>query len=50
MLVISSAGGTDVSWDVQFRPAVPGTGWMISLVSKRTLNRVLDVVAVSSRG
>lgn len=45
----SPAGGTRVSWDVQFRPAVPGTGWLITLVSKRTLNHVLDAVAASSR-
>jgi hypothetical protein len=45
----SADGGTKVSWDVQFRPVVPGSGWLISLVSKRTLNRVLDAVAASSR-
>ena len=45
----SPDGGTQASWDVQFRPVVPGTGWLISLVSKRTLNRVLDAVAASSR-
>jgi hypothetical protein len=45
----SAAGGTRVSWEVQFRPVVPGTGWLISLLTKRTLNRVLDAVASSSR-
>ena len=44
----SPGGGTAVSWDVQFRPIVPGTGWLISLLTKRTLNRVLDAVAASS--
>jgi uncharacterized protein YndB with AHSA1/START domain len=38
-------GGTQVSWDVSFRPVVPGTGWAISLAVKHTLNRVLDEVA-----
>jgi hypothetical protein len=42
------AGGTLVSWDARFRPLVPGTGWALSLVSKHTLNRVLDAVAESS--
>ena len=41
-------GGTLVSWDAQFRPSVPGIGWAVSLVSKHTLNRVLDAVAESS--
>jgi len=44
----SPAGGTQVAWDARFRPLVPGTGWAISLVSKHTLNRVLDAVAESS--
>ena len=45
----SPGGGTLVSWDAQFRPLVPGTGWLVSLVSKYTPNRVLDAVAESSR-
>jgi uncharacterized protein YndB with AHSA1/START domain len=45
----SPGGGTRVTWDVEFRPIVPGTGWLISLLTKRTLNRVLDAVAASAR-
>jgi hypothetical protein len=44
----SPAGGTVASWDARFRPLVPGTGWALSLVSRHTLNRVLDAVAESS--
>jgi uncharacterized protein YndB with AHSA1/START domain len=44
----SPDGGTLVSWDARFRPVVPGTGWAVSLVSKHTLNRVLDALAESS--
>jgi hypothetical protein len=44
----SPGGGTLVSWDARFRPLVPGTGWAVSLVSKHTLNRVLDAVAECS--
>jgi hypothetical protein len=43
----SPAGGTQVSWVVQFRPSVPGTGWLVSLLTRRTLNRVLDAVSAS---
>ena len=46
----SPEGGTLVSWDARFRPLVPGTGWAVALVSKHTLNRVLDAVAESSGG
>ncbi len=45
----SPGGGTTVSWIVQFRPIVPGSGWLISLLTKHTLDRVLDAVAASSR-
>jgi uncharacterized protein YndB with AHSA1/START domain len=45
----SPGGGTRVTWDAEFRPVVPGTGWLISRMTKRTLNRVLDAVAASSR-
>ena len=44
----SPGGGTLVSWEARFRPLVPGTGWAVSLLSRRTLNRVLDAVAESS--
>ena len=44
----SPSGGTRITWDADFRPVVPGTGWLISWMTKRTLNRVLDAVAASS--
>ena len=44
----SPGGGSLVTWDARFRPLVPGTGWAISLVSKHTLNRVLDAIAERS--
>ena len=44
----SPDGGTLVSWDARFRPVVPGTGWAFSLVSRHTLNRMLDAVAERS--
>ena len=48
-LDVSPNGGTRVTWDVEFRPIVPGTGWLLSLLTQRTLNRVLDAVAASSQ-
>jgi len=44
----SPDGGTLVSWRARFRPVVPGTGWAVSILSKHTLNRVLDALAESS--
>ena len=34
--------GTRVCFDIQFQPKIPGTGWLVSLLSKRTINRILD--------
>ena len=44
----SPGGGSRVTWTVEFRPIVPGTGWLISLLTKHTLNRVLDAIAASA--
>jgi len=48
-LADSPSGGSRVTWDVEFRPIVPGTGWLISLLTQRTLNRVLDAVNAGSQ-
>lgn len=45
----SPSGGTNVRWDANFTPRVPGSGPLIRLLSKRTLNRVLDAVDEISR-
>ena len=47
-LAEAPAGGTLVSWAVEFRPVVPGTGWAVSLLTKHTLDRVLDAIAKRS--
>ena len=44
----SPEGGTLMTWRARFNRLVPGTGWAVSLASKRTLNRVLNAVAESS--
>lgn len=41
-LAETPAGGTLVSWAVEFRPVVPGTGWAISLVTKRVAKRSMN--------
>jgi uncharacterized protein YndB with AHSA1/START domain len=34
--------GTRVTWNVRFRPLVPGTGWLLRRVLDRSLRDVLD--------
>jgi Polyketide cyclase / dehydrase and lipid transport len=36
---------TEIRWDVTFTPKIPGTGWLIALVTKKADNQYLDVVA-----
>jgi hypothetical protein len=39
-----------IEQDARFRPRVLGTGWAVLLMSKHTVNRVLDAVAESLGG
>ena len=42
-----SDGKTQVDWAISFRPVVPGTGWLISRATSRTIRRVLDIVGAT---
>jgi uncharacterized protein YndB with AHSA1/START domain len=42
--------GTRLRWEVTFRPSIPGTGWLISRASKRTIHQVLDAMAAQLSG
>ena len=37
-------GGSPAHWAIRFQPKVPGTGWLVTALSKRTLKQVLDLV------
>jgi hypothetical protein len=38
-----------IRWDVKFTPKIPGTGWLSAIVSKKTINRIIDEVVASNR-
>jgi hypothetical protein len=38
-----------VRWNVKFTPKIPGTGWLGAIVSKKTINRLLDEMEMSNR-
>ena len=38
-----------ICWDVKFTPKIPGTGWIGAIVSKRTINRLIDEMVASNR-
>jgi len=38
-----------VRWNVKFTPKIPGTGLLGAIVSKKTINRLLDEMEMSNR-
>ncbi len=40
---------TEIRWEVAFTPKIPGTGWIIALVTKKADNQYLDVVAKAAQ-
>ena len=45
----SPDGGTVVRWTISFRPSIPGSGPLVSFLTRRSVNRVLDVVDARTR-
>jgi len=37
-------GATKIDWSAEFKPMVPLTGWVISIATKRVVNRIIDQV------
>ncbi len=35
---------TEIRWTVRFRPKIPGTGWIVAAVTRKTISRYLDAV------
>ncbi len=46
----SRDGGTVVRWSVTFRPSIPGTGRLVSFLTRRSIGRVLDSLDARTRG
>ena len=40
---------TQIKWSGNFTPKVPGTGWLIALMTKWTVNRIIDTIDETSR-
>ena len=45
----SREGGTVVRWSVSFRPSIPGSGPLVSFLTKRSVRRVLDSLDAHTR-
>jgi ligand-binding SRPBCC domain-containing protein len=45
----ADGASTEISWNVAFTPKIPGTGWVVAMVTKKAINRYLDVVAKAAR-
>lgn len=49
IVVEPEGSGSRLTWEVELTPLVPGTGWLLSLVSKRVVARVLDILEKRAR-
>jgi ligand-binding SRPBCC domain-containing protein len=41
-------GATQITWTGQFAPKAPGSGWLIALMTKRTVRKILDAIDTAS--
>jgi uncharacterized protein YndB with AHSA1/START domain len=39
---------TQIKWSGTFIPKVPGTGWLITLVTKKIVNKIIDAIEETS--
>lgn len=35
---------TEIRWSVEFKPKVPGIGWIVSMVTKKAINQYIDEI------
>ena len=42
--VVAQDGGTLINWDVRFIPKIPGIGWIVAMVIRKSLNRFIDAI------
>lgn len=46
---IPHGSSTEIRWSVQFKPKVPGTGWIVASLTRKAINQYLDVVEKAAR-
>ncbi len=42
--VIPRGPATEIRWAVEFAPKIPGTGWVVGMVTKKAVNRFIDEI------
>jgi hypothetical protein len=40
---------SEIQWNVKFTPKIPGTGWLGAMVSKKTINRLINEMEANNR-
>jgi polyketide cyclase/dehydrase/lipid transport protein len=45
----AKGSATEIRWVVALTPKIPGIGWIVALVTKKTVNQYLDVVAKAAQ-
>jgi hypothetical protein len=41
---IPQGAATEIRWNVEFKPSVPGIGWIVGMVTKKAINRFIDEI------
>ena len=40
---------TEIRWNVEFKPKVPGIGWIVGMVTKKAVNQFIDEIEKAGR-
>ena len=47
--ILPKESKSEIQWDVKFTPKIPFTGWLGAMVSKKTINRLIDETEANNR-
>jgi len=46
---IPQGASTEIRWNVEFKPKVPGIGWIVGMVTRKAINQFIDEVEKAAR-
>ncbi len=46
---IPRGSSTEIRWNVEFKPKVPGIGWIVGMVTKKAINQYIDEIEKAGR-
>ena len=46
---IPQGAATEIRWSAEFKPRVPGTGWIVGMVTRKAINHLIDEIEKAAR-